>query len=326
MVRIGILSFAHMHAASYAAGLRRHPGAELAGIWDDDPARGAEFARQFDAPFFDDLDALLGSGLDGVIVTAENVNHRHLTERAAAAGLWVLSEKPLATTVEDARAMIDACRAAGVGLGTAFPCRHSPPLMAAHRRITSGEFGDILAVSCTNNGSYPGGWFGDLALSGGGATMDHTVHVIDLLRWMLGREFTRVYCENGNLTGRDTPLDDTGVLLLEMEGGVKVSHIASWNRARSYPTWGDVTLEFIGTGGVLRVDAFNQKIALYNDKAMRASWIGWGGDMDEGLVNVFIAAVADRREPTITGHDGLKAVEVTVAAYRSAATASAITL
>ncbi len=318
MTRIGILSFAHLHADSYAACINQLPEAELDAIWDDNPERGRKASETYGAPFIPDLDDFLARDLECVIITAENINHRALCEKAAAAGKWILSEKPLATTIEDAQAMIEACETAGVGLGTAFPCRYAPPLMAVQEQIANGELGEIYAVSCTNNGQFPGGWFGVEELSGGGATMDHTVHVVDLLRWMLGREFTRVYCENGHLVGRDTALDDVGCLTMQMEGGVMISHVASWNRPKSFPTWGDVTMEFIGEKGVTYVDAFSQKLDVYNDVTMRHQWAGWGGNPDLGLVKDFVDAVAERRSPSITGYDGLKAVEVTVAAYKSA--------
>jgi predicted dehydrogenase len=78
-----------------------------------------------------------------------------------------------------------------------------------------------------------------------------------------------------------------------------------------------VTLEIIAEKGVIRVDAFNQKIGVYNDDALRAEWAYWGGNIDLGLVRDFARAVDERRDPNITGIDGLRAVEVTVAAYKS---------
>jgi predicted dehydrogenase len=320
MAKIGMISFAHMHAFSYAACLKELPEATLAAVWDDNAKRGRAAAKEFGASFMSDLDKFLKSDIDGVVIASENVKHRELVERAAKAGKWILCEKPLAPSAEDAKAMVTACKKAKVGLGTAFPCRFANPLIEAKKALASGEYGEIYAAACTNNGQFPGGWFGQQALSGGGATMDHTVHVADLLRWMTGKEFTKVYCENGGLLGRATDLDDVGSLHLEMEGGIKASHIASWNRSKSFPTWGDVTMEFITEKGVIRVDAFNQKLNVYNDDAMRAEWAGWGGNPDLGLIKDFVNAVDRRIEPSVTGVDGLRAVEVTVAAYKSAKT------
>ncbi|GMW02660.1 MAG: dehydrogenase [Candidatus Hydrogenedentota bacterium] len=320
MARIGIISFAHMHAYGYANALMEVDNAELVAVWDEDAMRGQAAATHYNVPFDANLDALLKRDLDAVIITSENVRHRAHAEAAAKARKWVLCEKPLATTVADAQAMIDACKSAGVGLGTAFPCRYAPSLMEVKKQLDSGEFGKVYAANTTNNGSYPGGWFADPALSGGGATMDHIVHVADLLRWMTGKEFTGIYCEIGTQVRTEIDTDDMGVMNMEMEGGAKVAHIASWNRAKSFPTWGDVTMELICEKGVIQVDAFNQKLMVYDDDAGRGRWAGWGENTDLGLVQDFADAVNNKREPSITGLDGLQAVAVTVAAYESATT------
>ena len=307
-----------MHAYSYASCLKVLAGAEFVGIWDDDAKRGRAMAKQFEAPFVADQRKFL-EAVDGVIICSENVKHRALVETAAAAGKWILCEKPLAPTVEDARAMVQAAKAAGVGLGTAFPCRFVPALMDAQAQLQAGEYGEIYAASCTNHGQSPGGWFADPALSGGGATMDHSVHVVDALRWMLGREFTNVYCEMGNqMHQADYEPDDLGSLHLEMEGGVQVSHLASWSRAKTFPTWGDVTMEIIGSKGVLMIDAFRQKLDVYSDAAKKLEWAFYGDSPDLGLTRDFVQAVDERRVPAASGEDGLRATEVTVAAHASA--------
>lgn len=321
MAKIGIMSFAHMHAYSYAHCLKNLPEARLVAVWDDNAKRGRAAAKQFETKFVADMDAFLDAGLDGVVVTSENIKHRAMVERAAAAGQWILCEKPIAPAVADAKAIVQACKRAKVGLGTAFPCRYSPPLMEARGQIQSGSFGEIYAASCTNHGQFPGGWFADDALAGGGATMDHTVHVADVMRWILKKEFVSVYCELGNqLHKGQIATDDLGSLHLEMEGGVQVSHLASWSRAKCFPTWGDVTIEFVGSEGVLYVDAFNQKLNVYNDALMKTEWAYWGSNPDLGLVRDFVQAVDARREPSVTGVDGLRATEVSVAAYQSAKT------
>ena len=190
--------------------------------------------------------------------------------------------------------------------------------MAARDQLQNGDFGDIYAVTCTNHGKFPGGWFANAELSGGGAVMDHTVHVADALRWMLGREFTSVYCEADNVLHEfEMGVDDLGSLHMEMEGGIHVQHVASWSRCKTFPTWGDVTMEFIGSKGVLRVDAFNQKVTVYDDDAGTTEWAAYGDNPDVGLVQDFIDAIHERRAPAASGIDGLRATEVTAAAEKS---------
>ena len=318
VIKLGIMSFAHMHAESYAASINALPQTELVAIWDDDPKRGRKAARRHETKFVEKLSKFLEKDIDGVIICSENVKHRKMTEAAAKAGKWVLCEKPLATTPADAKAMIKACAKANVGLGTAFPCRFAQSLIEAKNQIASGALGEIYAMTCTNNGSYPGGWFAQNKWAGGGATFDHTVHVADVLRWFTGKEFTKVFAEIGKQIHKDIKTDDMGVLHLEMEGELKVSHIASWNRSKSFPTWGDVTMQIVAEKGVLDIDAFNQKIDVYSDAAMKTEWAGWGGNADMGLVADFADAIANKRPCTATGEDGLRALEVTIAAYTSA--------
>lgn len=325
MVKIGIMSFAHLHANNYAACLNALPGVTLAAVWDDNMARGRRAAKEYKTKFIKDINEFLSSDIDGVIITSENTKHREMVEAAAKAKKWILCEKPLAPTMKEAKSMVDTCRKAGVGLGIAFPCRFSTPLMETKAMLNSGDYGEVYAISCTNHGQYPGGWFSDEALSGGGATMDHTVHVVDLLRWMLGKEFTSVYCELGNqLHGKSLKTDDLGSLHMEMEGGIQVSHMASWSRPKSFPTWGDVTMEFICEGGVITVDAFNQKLTVFDDANQEVRWDNWGDNADMALIKNFVDAVQSKCDPESTGMDGLCATAVTEAAYKSAKTRKSV--
>jgi len=316
-MRVAILSFAHMHAWSYAAALQRAAGAELAAIWDDDAARGRAAAIRFSCAFEPDLDVLLRSDIGAVIITAENAHHEELAIRAAAAGKHILCEKPIATTVAGAEAMIAAAREAGVQLMVAFPCRYSPPVMRMKQALERGEIGEVLAIRGTNHGRMPGGWFTDRELAGGGAVMDHTVHVADLIRWFLGREFTSVFAEVGTRF-HDLRVDDCGMLAMEMEGGVFVTLDPSWSRPAAYPTWGDVTMEIVGTLGTMSLDAFSQNLNVYNNDDRVAAWVPYGADMDEGLVADFIRCATANVTPPITGEDGLRAMEVALLAYESA--------
>jgi predicted dehydrogenase len=320
-VKVGIISFAHMHAYAYAQALMGRTDATLVGIADPDAARGQEMAARFETAYFPATEALLGAGLDAVIVTAENVHHRPLVEQAAAAGVRaVLCEKPLATTEADARAMIAACAARGVRLATAFPCRHAPAFQRLRAQVQAGAVGEVLAVRGTNRGSMPGGWFVDRALSGGGAVMDHTVHVADLNRVLLGREAVDVSAEIGSgFYHQDW--DDTGFLTIGYGGGVFATLDTSWSRPKTYPTWGDVTLQVVGTGGVLDLDLFAQSLAHYDDASGRLSWPGWGSNPDAGLVADFLRLARGGDAPDLaTGEDGLRALQVALAAYRSAET------
>ncbi len=325
-VKIGIMSFAHMHAGSYAHSMITRNDTELVGIADHDPERTKQMAKAFGTRAFESYEALLSEpGLEAVVICSENVRHRALCEMAAQAGKHILCEKPLATTMEDGEAMIAACEKAGVQLMTAFPCRYSPIMQRLKATLESGSAGEILAIRGTNRGRNPGGWFVNKAESGGGATMDHTVHVTDLMRWMLDDEVKEVYAEVSNHIGHHD-FDDVGFLSLGFVKGVFGTLDASWSRPKSFPTWGDVTLEVITERGTLSMDMFAQNLVLYSDKTNSVSWHNWGGNMDDGLVAAFAKAVREETPVPITGVDGLRAAEVAFAAYRSAELHAPVTL
>jgi len=327
MTRIGILSFAHLHAVSYATSLQAIDGLKIAGIADDDGTRGRQFAERFGTRFFDSAEDLLRQGLDGVIICSENSKHRPLIELAAAHTRYILCEKPIATTLEDARAMLEACARHQARLQLAFPVRFAPPVQMLKSLLDDEVLGRVYCLKTTNHGSMPGGWFVDRQLAGGGAVIDHTVHVIDLLRWFFDAEVTEVYAEIGtDLLHPNLGIDDAGMLSFTLSNGAYGTLDTSWSRPAAFPTWGDVTIEIVGERGWLSLDPFKQHLNVYSNKAKRAQWIGWGSNMDLGLIADFVTMIREGREPSITGEDGLRALEVALGAYRSAEQAAPVAL
>jgi predicted dehydrogenase len=320
-LRIGILSAAHHHAESYLAALAAMPSVELVGLWDEEAERGRTLAAANTTTLFESEAALLGASLDGVIVASVNSEHRRLTELAAAARVHVLCEKPLATTLEDGRRMVAACRDAGVRLMTAFPMRFSPLLRALEDAVRRGQLGEVVALEGVNTGEVPDrerAWFVDPALAGGGAVTDHVVHLADVYRWFTASEVSEVYAvANRLLQGRFAAVETGGLVSLRFANGVVATIDCSWSKPRSYPTWGGLSLEVVGTAGVASADAFGQHAALYGSADNRTRWPFWGSDPDAAMLAEFVAAIREDRQPAVTGVDGLRALEIVEAAYRS---------
>lgn len=317
VVRIGIMSFAHMHAHGYASCLKRLPNVEFVGIADDDVARAREMAEHYGVRAFDSYEEMLSSDIDAVIVTSENVKHRRHAVLAAQHEKHVLCEKPIATTRQDAEAIVEVARRSKIKLMTAFPCRYHPAFKRLKETIEAGNLGRILAMKGTNQGQCPGGWFTDKSLAGGGAVIDHTVHLVDLMRVLLKAEPARVYAEIDNRRfGGD--FDDTGIITVEFTNNVFASIDSSWSRPQSYPFWGNVNLEVVGTDGVARMEMFAQKIDVYSDKTGRHTYEYWGDDVNLALIDSFARSIAENKPVEVTGEDGLKALEVALAAYESA--------
>ncbi|WP_010677010.1 Gfo/Idh/MocA family protein [Bacillus timonensis] len=313
-MKVGIISFAHPHANGYAHALKDLEGVEIVGIADTDQTRGQNAAERYQTKYFREYEELLQQDLDAVIITSENSKHREHVVAAAKAGKHILCEKPIATNVEDAKEMIEVCRQNDVILQTAFPVRFNTAITRAKQIVENGELGQIFAIKGTNRGTNPGGWFIDKEQSGGGAVIDHTVHVVDIMRWFMESEVREVYAEIDN-TITSGPIDDCGILSIEFENDVFTTLDCSWSRNETYPTWGDVTLEIVGSEGTLKVDAFAQKTDLYSQDEV--SWNYWGDNMDFELVKDFLNSVSTGKAPSITGFDGLKALEVALAAYES---------
>lgn len=329
-MKIGIMSFAHLHAESYIQNLRAVPGVQMIGLADDDPQRGQHFAQQFNAHLFRNYEELLEARPDGVIICSENNNHRPLVEMAAAAKVHVLCEKPLATTVEDAHAIVEACEKAGVLLMTAFPMRFSAPVREVKTRLDAGELGRIFAVKSSNQGELPArhrAWFVDPKLAGGGAIADHTVHLADILRWYLQSEVVEVYAQSNKIFHADeVEVETGGMVMLTLANGVFASIDCSWSRPPYWPTWGGLSFELITERGAVLVDAFKQHLTVFSHEIQRPAWYYWGSDANQGMINDFVDAIRKQRLPKVTGLDGLKAVEVVAAAYESARTGRPVKL
>jgi predicted dehydrogenase len=322
-MRIGILSVAHLHAAGYQANLKAIPGVELVGFSHENAAEGREFSEQFSAPWFSTHQELLTQGLDGAVICSENARHRELVELAADAGCQVLCEKPIETTLADAEAMKTACEKNGVRFMTAFPMRFAPSTQALRTMIQQGELGKVLGVNGINHSENPSGhraWFANKELAGGGAAMDHIVHLADLFRWSFAAEVSEVYAEIDNLfyPGK-LDVDTAGLLLITLSNGIQASIDCSWSRPTTYPRWGHLKMEVVGEKGAVLLDSFAQHITAYAKTGPRnPEWTGFGPDPNQPMIQEFVDSIRDQRQPSITWNDGYQALRVVLAAYESA--------
>jgi predicted dehydrogenase len=317
-VRVGILTSAHVHTGSYVHCLKANPDSELIGLWDDDLGRGKPYATQNGMAFFENLDELLDT-VDAVVIASENLRHGELTVKAAARGKHVLCEKPLAASDEEAKRIEEAVKTSGIKLMTAFPCRYSPAFQRLRDRVKAGEIGAIKGVCATNRGSCPGGWFTEPDKSGGGAMIDHVVHVADLLRVLLGEEPSRVQAQIGsNMYGKDW--DDTAMVTIEFPSGIFATLDSSWSRPSGYKTWGDVTMNVVGELGVIELDMFGPAVDVYSNEGKSHVSAGYASDMDAMMIGDFIRCIIEDKEPPIGMYDGLQAARLAIRGYESVAT------
>ncbi len=318
-----MLGVGHVHAPSYVHCVQSAPDAELVGHWDKDDSLLQSFAHNGSKPW-PDRDALIAA-CDALVIAGENLDHADLIEAVASKSKSILCEKPLAASAEQRARIEVAVNKGGVLLMTAFPCPFAPAFESAMAKVEAGDIGKVLSVCATNHGKCPGGWFTDPAKSGGGAMIDHVVHVSDLLRRLLKEEPARVHAITGNnMYGEEW--DDTAMLTIEYPSGVFATLDSSWSRPRSYKTWGDVTMKIVGEKGVIELDLFGQGLDLFSDAGGAHSALGFGSSLDQAMVEEFLRAHRKKGVPKITMQDGLAAADLALAAYDSARSGQPVTV
>jgi len=330
-MRLAIMSFAHLHAEAYIHNLRNAPDVEFIGFSDADAERGQHFAGKFDTHWFDSHEALLKEGLDGVVICSENARHRELVQIAAEAGVHVLCEKPIEVSLEDARAMREVCEANRVKFMTAFPVRFSPDVQQIKQTLDRGDLGRIYGINGINHSEIPRehrAWFAQKALAGGGAVMDHTVHLADAYRYFFDCEIVEVYAEVDNLFyPGEVDVDTAGIVTVQMENGIFATIDCSWSRPTFYPRWGHFKMDIIGEEGFITLDNLSKHLTVYaRDLPRKPTWMNFGVDANQNMINEFVASIAEEREPAVNWRDGYEALRVALACFESAKTGQVVSL
>lgn len=316
-LKVGMISFAHSgHPDSYFSRLIEHPNVEIVGIAEENRQRVEKYIETHKIPYYESYEELLETDCDAVVICSEYVHHAELVVAAAKAKKHILCEKPLGLSIVEMQRMIDVCAEEDVKFMTAFPCRFSGAIQDVKALIDAGEIGELLGIKGTNRGINPGDWFIDPAQSGGGALMDHTVHVMDLMYWFTGSEVEEVYAV-ATTKFSDIPVEDAGLVNLQFANGVLGVIDTSWSLHESYPRSFDLTLEITGTKGSISVDALAQSNDFYNRESKKTTWEYWGANMDASLIDAFVDAVLLDQAVPITGADGLYSTAVALATYES---------
>jgi 1,5-anhydro-D-fructose reductase (1,5-anhydro-D-mannitol-forming) len=325
-MKVGIISFAHTHAITYAALLRDREDVECVATdagHTDRPAGesgGRALAEEIGIGYLDTVDELLAWHPDAVIVASENARHADDAVRAARAGAHVLCEKPLATTAADAQRILDACAEAGVSLMTAFPVRFTPEYAELRARVQAGALGEVVSISGANNGQLPAAraWFADPELAGGGAIADHTVHIADLVFGLFpDARAEEVFAVGNRLLRPDRTAETAGLVSIRYSNGLTAVIDCSWSVPEHFPTWGGLSLRVIAQDGVAELTPFAERVDGFSENERSPVWLSYGTDLDALMLDEFLDAVAGGRQPVPSGLDGLRALEVVLAAYES---------
>jgi len=252
MMRFGLIGFGAIGALR-AKALRRTAGAELRMVVDPVSERRGEAAARFGVRVAAGIDDIIRSkDIDAVIVSTPPNLHRQHCEMALQAGKHVLCEKPLATTVQDCRSIVEAARRYRRTLGTGFNYRFYPAIAKARELIAEGRIGELDHVK--SFAGHPGGpefthqWVHDSTIMGGGALMDNGIHVADLTLHFLGEVLeSHRYCTERVWRFRGS--EDNGYVLMRTSQGVVGMLHASWTEWPGYR----LSVDIYGTEGCIHV-------------------------------------------------------------------------
>ena len=320
-----------MHAAAWVAA-----GATLAGCLAETETEAARLAEQYGARVFPSLAALLAA-VDVVDLCTPTHLHAEMVLAAAQAGRHVVCEKPLARTVDQARAAVAACRRAGVQLLVAQVVRYFPEYALAKAQVDSGHIGRPAVLRLARCGFRPrrptANWFVDEEKSGG-LILDLMIHDFDYARWVAG-EVESVYC-------RLTPPGDYALALLTHRGAASgnernpfrihsgaLSHVAA---AWAYPPPVFRTrLEIAGDAGLIEFDSHlaSPIESLLQQPAGDLPAVGVPAsplreNPYELEIKEFYHALKNGAPARVTAEDGLMAVVIAHAAIESARTGRAV--
>jgi 1,5-anhydro-D-fructose reductase (1,5-anhydro-D-mannitol-forming) len=315
---------ASMWARRYLVGaVQAVDGAEVVGVFSTSPERGERFARETGLwRSYASLDELLADDeVHAVYISTTNDLHAPQTIAAAGAGKHVLSEKPLATSLDDARRMREACAEAGVVFAVNHHLRGGATIRAMRDAIVRGEIGDVVAARVFHANLLPEDmrtWRLDRPEAGAGAVLDLTVHDVDTIRFLLADEVAEVTAVTANQGLAGAAVEDSAMGVLRMRGG----QLVSFHDSFVVPHAGN-GVEVHGTEGSLFArdvmgpepigDVFLRRGAEIAPVEIPERW-----PLYENVIRRFDAAVAGEGDPVASGEDGIASLAVALAALESA--------
>jgi len=245
---------------------------------------------------------------------------------AAEAGCHIISEKPLATTLEDLSSLREAVRKANVRVAAAFTSRAEPPFLAARQVVRDGRIGKPVLASAQK--SYPFAERDDfykLRRTYGGSIPWQAIHAIDFVSYCTGRDYVRVAAMASNCAHPSHPeMEDNGGLLLELAGGghavIRFDYLRPWGAKRR--SWGDNRLRIAGTEGIVEVVHEATQVVLTRPDETELVPLPEARD----FLAEFVASIRGDGQGLVTTEESFRITEVALKARRAADTGKVIAL
>jgi len=277
---------------------------------------------------------------DLVAIATESGKHAAIALDALDAGCHVIIEKPIALSIADADTIIAKARAKGVKVSACHQNRFNLAVRKLREAVEMGRFGKLLHgtahIRWSRSQSYyqEAPWRGTWAQDGG-TLMNQCIHNIDLLRWMMGEEITKVMAMTDRIHHPDIEAEDLGLGLIKFTNG---SYGLIEGTVNIYPTDLEATLNIFGEKGTVKLGGLSVNAIetwLFDDQLDNAAEVkckysekptGVYGFGHRRLYADVCDAIINDREPYVTAEDGRKALELVLALYKSAAQGTAVEL
>ncbi|MDX8044509.1 Gfo/Idh/MocA family oxidoreductase [Gracilibacillus sp. S3-1-1] len=325
----------HRHLPEYQA----NPHVEIVAVCDIKEDRAEHTAEKYQTVAYTDYHrAITESGAELVSVCLPNYLHAPVSIFAAENGKHVLCEKPMATSHEEAQQMIEVSAKAGKKLMIAHNQRFVPSHQKAKELIGNGEIGKVYSFRTAFGHGGPEGWSIDGKDSWFfrkkeafiGALGDLGVHKADVIRYVLGTEFTEVASMVESSAKENSDVDDQAITILRSENGVIGTLTASW----AYRAGEDNSTVIYGEKGMLRLedDPIYSLVASYTDGSTVNYELGQiqtndsGGQTSTGVIDHFVDSVRNDTKPLIDGEEGYKSLQIILAALEANETKKNISL
>lgn len=297
LLRVGVVGVGIMgsnHARVYAT----LPGAELVGIADPDDKQADFVARMLGCEAVADVNALLDLGVDAVSIAAPTHLHRDIALTCIARGVHVLVEKPIASSVEEGREIIEAARRAGVALMVGHVERFNPAVETIKEALR-GE--DILSIGITRVGPFPP------RMSNVGVVIDLAVHDIDLIRWFTDSEIIEVQPQ---LSSARAEREDIALLQFRTASGVLAHINTNWltpfkARNVTVATRGKYIMADLLTRQVTECFGFQPD----GSYSMRHLSVGHAEPLRSELF-AFLSAIQNGTPPAVSGEEGVASLDI----------------
>lgn len=284
-LRYGLIGLGSM-GRHHARNIRALEGAELVAVADP---YGDKFGVAGDLEVLPDVDALIDAGIDAAMVAVPTGQHAEVALKLAEAGVHTMVEKPLGSTIEEGKAMVQAFASKGLVGAVGYVERCNPALLEMRRRIAEGQLGKVYQITTRRQSPFPA------RIADVGVVKDLATHDVDLTAWVAGSKYASISAQTAHRAERE--YEDLVTASGKLENGVLVNHLVNW--LTPYKERQTVVL---GEHGALVADTTMGDLTFYENGSMPLGWdqISAFRGVSEGQV---IRYAFEKREPLAVEHE-----------------------